>query len=42
MQATLKKKIFDLVDTTYDDEDATKYLNLGMLILISLNVVAED
>jgi voltage-gated potassium channel len=40
MQTTLKKKIFELVDARYDDQDATRYLNLGMLILISLNVIA--
>lgn len=40
MQITLRKKIFDVVDATYDDQDETKYLNIGMLILISLNVIA--
>jgi voltage-gated potassium channel len=40
MQTTFKRKVFDIVDATYDDEDATKYLNIGMLILISLNVIA--
>ena len=40
MEMTLKKKLFELVDSTYDDQDATRFLNLGMLILISLNVIA--
>ena len=40
MQKTLKKKIFEFVDSRYDDQDATRYLNLGMLVLISLNVIA--
>ena len=40
MQTTLKKKMFEFVDSTYDDQDATRFLNIGMLILISLNVIA--
>ena len=39
MQQTLKKKMFELLDARYDDQDATRFLNLGMLILISLNVI---
>ena len=40
METTLKKRIFDLVDSTYDDQDATRFLNISMLVLISLNVLA--
>jgi voltage-gated potassium channel len=40
MQTTLKRKMFELVDARYDDQDATRFLNLGMLILITLNVIA--
>jgi voltage-gated potassium channel len=40
MQTTLKKKIFEIVDASYDDQDATRFVNLGMLILIFLNIVA--
>lgn len=41
MQTTLKRALFELVDAEYDDQDATRFLNLGMLILISLNVAAS-
>lgn len=40
MQITLKQRIFDIVDARYDDQDTTRFLNLGMLVLISLNVIA--
>jgi voltage-gated potassium channel len=40
MQTTLKKTIFEIVDSSYDDQDATRFLNLGMLVLIFLNVIA--
>lgn len=40
MERTIRKKVFDLVDSTYDAEDSSRYFNVGMLILILLNVVA--
>ncbi|MDQ2693510.1 MAG: ion transporter [Chloroflexota bacterium] len=40
MQTTLKRRIFGIIDARYDDQDATRFLNLGMLFLISLNVIA--
>jgi voltage-gated potassium channel len=40
MQSTLKKRTFDFVDASYDDQDATKYFNIVMLVLIFLNIVA--
>lgn len=39
MQATIKKNIFDLVDSSYDAEDSSRYFNAVMLVLISLNVI---
>lgn len=40
MQTTIKKNIFDMVDSSYNAEDSSKYFNVVMLILISLNVIA--
>jgi|SRR5688572_136217 len=40
MQATIKKNIFDMVDSSYDAEDSSRYFNVAMLVLISLNVMA--
>lgn len=40
MQITIKKNIFDMVDSSYDAEDSSRYFNIVMLVLISLNVIA--
>jgi len=40
MQSTIKKKIFDMVDSSYDAEDSSRYFNVVMLVLILLNVTA--
>lgn len=40
MQMTIKKKIFNLVDSSYAAEDSSRYFNVAMLVLISLNVIA--
>ena len=40
MQTTIKKNIFDMVDSSYDAEDSSRYFNVAMLVLISLNVIA--
>ena len=40
MQTTIKKKIFDMVDSSYDAEDSSRYFNVVMLVLILLNFIA--
>ena len=40
MQTTIKKHIFDMVDSSYNTEDSSRFFNVVMLVLISLNVVA--
>ena len=40
MQTTIRKKIFDMVDSSYDAEDSSRYFNVVMLVLILLNVAA--
>jgi len=40
MKMTAKKKIFDLIDPSSADDTESRIFNIGMLVLISLNVVA--
>lgn len=40
MKITIKKKIFDMVDSSYDAEDSSRYFNFVMFVLILLNVAA--
>lgn len=40
MQPSFRKKLFDLLDSTYDADDSSRYFNVAMLALILLNVIA--
>ncbi len=40
MIARIEKQVFDLIDASHADDDASRAFNIGMMFLISLNVMA--
>ena len=39
MQKTIKRQIFELIDPSHSNDDASRAFNIGMLVLIFLNVL---
>jgi voltage-gated potassium channel len=39
MQTSIKKKVFELIDPSHAYDDTSRAFNIGMLVLISLNIV---